>query len=136
SALAAPAGMAILSNVYADPKRRARALGMWTSVAAVGIGVGPVLGGFLLAHFWWGSLFLFTVPMMALAVAASFFLQSDAQPERVGPNDFVGVGLSIVAMVTFVGAMIRAPDRGWGSPSTVVGLALSLVLFTAFGMWE
>jgi EmrB/QacA subfamily drug resistance transporter len=136
SALAAPAGMAILSNVHADAKRRARSLGLWTSVTSLGIGLGPIIGGFLLAHFWWGSLFLFSVPLMAVALLGSFFVQSEDQAAPTGPIDFRGVVLSIAAMVTFVGTMIRAPDRGWGSPSTIGGFVLALGLASAFVAWE
>ncbi len=65
-----PATLSILTNVFTDPDERGRAIGLWAGVSGLGVAIGPLVGGFLLEHFWWGSVFLVNVPIIVFAVIA------------------------------------------------------------------
>ena len=69
-----PATLAIIRSSFADPRERAWALGIWSGVAAGGMALGPVIAGLLLEHFWWGSVFLINVPVMAVALVATLWV--------------------------------------------------------------
>src|SRR4249920_1680003 len=68
-----PGTLSILSNVFRQPAERAKAIGIWAGVSALGVGIGPVAGGLLLAHFWWGSVFLVNVPIVITALVLGYF---------------------------------------------------------------
>src|SRR4029077_11948170 len=74
-----PATLSILTNVFTDPKERAKAIGVWAGISAVGLGIGPVTGGFLLSHFWWGSVFLVNAPFVVAALVLGYFLVPDSR---------------------------------------------------------
>ena len=106
-------------------------------MAGLGIVVGPTLGGFLLEHFAWGAVFWINVPLVAVAVLAVLFVVP-AMPGRraAGRLDYVGAGLSALAMLAVIDAVIEGPDRGWLSAQTLGEAALGLALLAAFVMWE
>ncbi len=118
-----PATLSILTNVF-DADERPKAIAAWASVAGIGIVVGPTIGGYLLEHFSWHSLFLVNVPVVAVALVAGFFLvpnSKDEAPERLDP---AGSILSIAALATLLYAIIEAPVHGWTSDSTLVAFAV------------
>jgi MFS family permease len=80
-----PSTLSILTNVFTDPRERGKAIGIWAGVAGLG-GVGPITGGTLLSHFWWGSVFLVNVPIVALGLVAGFFLIPDSRAHCCGPS--------------------------------------------------
>ncbi len=134
-AMIMPSTLSIITDVF--PRReRGKAIGIWAGVAALGIGLGPLLGGWLLEHFWWGSVFLINVPIVTIALIAGFFLvprSRDPLPPRI---DVVGAGLSVAALVTLVYAIIEAPSRGWLDGLVLVSFGASLVLGTLFMLQE
>ena len=84
AALVFPATLAILTNVFTEPSERAKAIGAWSAVSGLAVAFGPVTGGFLLEHFWWGSVFLVNVPIVVLAlVAGAVLVPSSAIPRPV-----------------------------------------------------
>jgi EmrB/QacA subfamily drug resistance transporter len=131
-----PATLSILSNVFTDASERAKAISLWAAVAGLGIAIGPTLGGWLLAHYCWGSIFLVNLPIVAVAVIAGRWLvppSADEQPRALDP---VGALLSVVGLVGLVYAVIQAPDYGWLSARTLgVGLA-GVAIVGAFVAWE
>lgn len=129
-AMIMPSTLSIITDVF--PRReRGKAIGIWAGVAALGIGLGPLLGGWLLEHYWWGSVFLINVPVVGAALIAGFLLvprSRDPVPPRI---DILGAGLSIAALVALVYAIIEAPTRGWvdGIVLSSFGAALILGMF-------
>ena len=84
-----PATLSILTNVFTDPKERAKAIGIWAGVSALGLGFGPITGGFLLAHFWWGSIFLVNVPIVIVGLFLGYRYvpeSKDPAPSKADPR--------------------------------------------------
>jgi EmrB/QacA subfamily drug resistance transporter len=131
-----PATLSIITNVFTDPVERGKAIGVWAGVAALGVGIGPVAGGFLLSHFYWGSVFFVNVPIVLLALVGGWFLVPDSKDPSAPRLDPVGALLSIVGLAAILWAVIEAPIRGWGSTSTVAGLVAGAVILVAFVWWE
>jgi EmrB/QacA subfamily drug resistance transporter len=136
AALIMPATLSILTNVFTDARERALAIGLWSGVAGVAVALGPVTGGFLLEHFWWGSVFIVNVPIVIAAIVAGHFLvPTSRNPER--PKlDLVGAGLSIVGLGALVAAIIEAPSNGWTSPLILAGFAVAALSLITFVWWE
>ena len=135
AAFVMPATLSILNAVF-PPAERPQAIAAWSAVAGVGIVIGPTLGGLLLSHFWWGSVFLINVPLVAVALAGVI----RAVPETAEPSghrlDIPGVVMVAGALVAIVDAIIEAPDRGWIAPSTLAEVAVGVAALGAFVWWE
>ena len=80
-ALIMPATLSLLTNIFTDPKERAKAIGIWAGVSGIGVAVGPMLGGYLLEHFSWGSVFFVNVPVVAVALPAGYLLLPNSRAE-------------------------------------------------------
>ncbi|MCT9141139.1 MFS transporter, partial [Streptomyces violarus] len=100
-----PATLALIRNLFHDPRERSLAVGIWGATASAGTAVGPIVGGFLLEHFWWGSVFLINLPVMAVLVLVGIKLLPESRTEHAGPWDLVSVVLSLVGMVGVVYAV-------------------------------
>jgi EmrB/QacA subfamily drug resistance transporter len=130
-----PATLSIITNVF-PPEERGRAIGLWAAIAGVAVALGPISGGFLLQHFYWGSIFLVNIPIVAVSLLAGFFLIPTSRDPAKPPLDPIGAVLSIAGLVTLVYAIIEAPDRGW-TDGLILGLfALAIVILAAFALWE
>src|SRR4051794_26832074 len=127
AALVMPATLSILTAVF-PTEQRATAIGIWSAMAGIGIVVGPTLGGLLLAHFSWGSIFWVNVPLVLLAVALVATVVPGLPGRRNAGEriDLVGAVLSAGAMLAVIDAVISAPGRGWTSARTLGELALGL----------
>lgn len=136
AALIFPATLAILTNVFHDPKERAAAIGAWSGVSGLAVAGGPILGGWLLEHFWWGSVFFVNVPIVAVALIGIVALVPDSRDAETPSIDVVGLLLSIAAIGTIVFAIIEAPEWGWVSATTALAMALGAGLLAAFVGWE
>jgi EmrB/QacA subfamily drug resistance transporter len=131
-----PATLSILTNVFHDPRERAKAIGVWAGVSAIGIAIGPIAGGVLLQHFWWGSVFLVNVPVVSIALVAGFLLVPDSKDPNAGKLDPLGSILSIAGLATLLWAIIEGPSNGWASTSVVTGFAVGGAVLVAFFVWE
>ncbi len=131
-----PATLSILTNVFTDARERAAAIGIWAGVAGAGVAIGPVAGGFLLDHFWWGSVFIVNVPIVIGALIAGRFLVPESRASDRQRLDLVGAALSIIGLVSLVWAIIEAPDHGWGGARTLGGFLVALVAIASFITWE
>ena len=134
-ALIMPSTLSILTNVF-PREERGRAIGIWAGVAGLGIGLGPVTGGLLLEHFWWGSVFWVNIPIIGLALAAGLVLVPESRDPNSAPLDIPGAVLSITAVTTLVYSIIEAPVRGWADGLVIAGLVGGALLVAAFGYWE
>ncbi|MGW1886363.1 MFS transporter [Streptomyces sp. NPDC001970] len=101
-AMIMPATLSILRAVFPDRRERATAIGIWTAVAAVGAATGPVLGGFLVQHFWWGSVFLVNIPLMAMILPVSRWLLPESRGSGNGPWDVVGALMAAAGVLAVV----------------------------------
>ncbi|HJP77459.1 MAG TPA: MFS transporter [Pseudonocardiaceae bacterium] len=121
-----PSTLALIRNIFPDARQRSLAVGIWASAASAGEAVGPVLGGFLLQHFWWGSVFLINVPVTAVLVVVGIVLLPESRDPHPGPWDLVSVGLSLAGMVAVVYAIKEAAVHGFGwdiAAAAVLGVA-------------
>jgi EmrB/QacA subfamily drug resistance transporter len=130
-----PATLSIITNVF-PPEERGRAIGLWAAIAGVATALGPISGGFLLEHFYWGSIFLVNLPIVALSLVAGIFLIPTSRDPSKPALDPIGAILSIVGLVTLVYAIIEAPERGWTDASTLITFAVALVVLALFALWE
>jgi len=135
-ALIMPATLSIISNVFTVPAERARAIAVWAGFSAVGIAIGPLSGGWLLQHFWWGSVFMVNIPIVALAlIGGRLFVPESKDPSPRG-LDPVGAVLSIVGLVSLVWAIIEAPGQGWTDGTTLAAFFFAAVMLGSFVAWE
>lgn len=125
SAFCLPNSVAIITNMFLDARERGRALGVWAAIGGLGLALGPVVGGFLLSEFWWGSVFLVNVPIVLAAYVVGLWALPESRHPSSSRFDVVGVALSIVSVAVLVYAMIEAPTHGWASTSTLGLLAAS-----------
>lgn len=136
AALVFPGTLAVVIDVFRDPTERAKAIGVWSAVSGAAVAFGPVTGGFLLEHFWWGSVFLINIPIVLVAL----FLQWRYVPESRDPNakrlDVPGFLLSISFVSLLVYTIIEGPHRGWTSNASVFGFVGAATLGAAFVIRE
>jgi EmrB/QacA subfamily drug resistance transporter len=132
AALVMPATLSILTNVFTDARERALAIGLWSGVAGIAVAAGPVAGGFLLEHFWWGSVFLVNVPVVIGAIAVGHFLVPTSRNPVPHPIDWAGATLSAVALVALVWGVIEAPHRGWTSSAVLAAFGVSVAAGALF----
>jgi DHA2 family multidrug resistance protein-like MFS transporter len=130
-AMIMPATLSILRQVFPDRRERALAIGIWSAVAAVGAAIGPLLGGFLLEHFWWGSVFLVNIPLMLVSLPIGRLLLPESRGDRNGPWDVVGALLAAAGLFALVLGVKRLGGGELG-PFTVVPLLLGTVLIVLF----
>ncbi|MFV2120498.1 MFS transporter, partial [Streptomyces sp. Act-28] len=132
-AMIMPATLSVLRAVFPDRRERATAIGVWTAVAAIGAATGPVLGGFLVEHFWWGSVFLVNIPLMALILPAARGLLPESRGRGDGPGDVLG---ALMAAAGVLGVVLGVKRTGAGDPvlsaATLGPLLVGAVLLVLF----
>ncbi|MBO4163897.1 MULTISPECIES: MFS transporter [Micromonospora] len=111
-----PVTLSIISNVF-DPRERGRAIGVWAGAVGLAVAIGPILGGALLEHFWWGSVFLINVPVVVLGVLLVALLVPESRDPRPGRVDILGVLLSVVGLVALTYGIIDGGEHGFGRPT-------------------
>ncbi|EMF51506.1 MULTISPECIES: MFS transporter [Streptomyces] len=117
-----PATLALIRNLFDDPRERSLAIGIWGATASAGTAVGPVVGGFLLEHFWWGSVFLINLPVMAVLVLVGVKLLPESRHPSPGPWDMLSVGLSLAGMLGVVYAVKETATHGLDGNALAAGL--------------
>ena len=135
AAFVMPATLSILNAVF-PPRERPQAIAAWSAVAGVGIVIGPTLGGLLLSHFWWGSVFLINVPLVVLALAGVLLIVPETAEPGSHRLDFAGTLMIAGALFLLVDAIIEAPTRGWAGPVTLAEIAAALAGLGLFTWWE
>jgi EmrB/QacA subfamily drug resistance transporter len=136
AAMIFPATLSLISNVFTDRGERARAIGLWGATAGIAIALGPIVGGWLLEQFSWTSIFFALAPVAALAAAFVARTVPTSRDPHATRLDGPGFGLSTVAMALLIYTIIEAPNQGWSGTRTLIGFALSALLFGLFVTWE
>lgn len=124
-----PATLALIRNLFHDPRERSLAVGIWGATASAGTAIGPIAGGFLLEHFWWGSVFLINLPVMAVLVVVGIKLLPESKNPNPGPWDMLSVALSLVGMIALVYAVKEAATHGLSGEIAAVALVGAAALF-------
>ncbi|MEU7136458.1 MFS transporter [Streptomyces sp. NPDC046261] len=126
-----PSTLALIRNIFHDPRERSLAIGVWGAMASAGAAVGPVVGGFLLEKFWWGSVFLINLPVMAVLVLVGVKLLPESRDPAPGPWDLLSVVLSMVGVIAVVYAIKEGATHGPTWPIALVA-AVGLAALTWF----
>ncbi|MFJ1796255.1 MFS transporter [Kitasatospora griseola] len=113
-----------------------KAIGVWGAVSSLGFAGGPLLGGVLLAHYWWGSIFLINIPVALIGLVAVVRLLPESRDPAGRRPDIPGAVLSTVGMVGVVFAIISGPVDGWGSGKVLLSAAVGLAGLAGFAAWE
>jgi EmrB/QacA subfamily drug resistance transporter len=130
-----PATLSILTNVF-DDRERGRAIGIWAGMSGLGVAVGPITGGWLLDHFWWGSIFMVNLPIVVLAIVGAITLVPTSKDPAGANIDVVGTVLSIAMLVALLYGIIQGSSLGWTSPTIIGAFVGGTLLLTAFVAWE
>jgi EmrB/QacA subfamily drug resistance transporter len=131
-----PASLAILTSVFPDPSERQKALGIWGATSGIAVAFGPIVGGALLEHFWYGSIFLVNLPIVAVTLLAGQLLIPRLPRVRLHRFDTRGMVLSTAGVTSLVLAIIEGPQWGWTAVGTLACFAAAAVLLTIFTVGE
>lgn len=132
-----PASLAVLNHACGDDApARARALGLWTAAGGVALSAGPLVGGMLVDHFGWPSIFLVNLPICAAGIVLAWRHTAETGRHRGGGMDPVGQLCAIVMLLGMTGAMIEAGAQGWQAPMVRAGLFAAVLAFGAFVLVE
>jgi EmrB/QacA subfamily drug resistance transporter len=136
AAMSFPATLSLISNVFTQRRERALAIGLWGAIAGVAIAMGPIVGGWLLAYFSWGSIFFAMTPVAVLAMGLVAFAVPTSRNPDAPALDGPGLVLSSAMMALLIYTIIEAPSYGWGAARTVAGFAASALLLAGFVVRE
>jgi EmrB/QacA subfamily drug resistance transporter len=135
-ALIMPSTLSILTNVFRDPKERGRAIAIWAGFSGLGVALGPVIGGVLLTHFSWSSVFWVNLPIGSIALIAGWFFVPESKDPKATRLDPVGALLSIVGLASLLFGIIEGPTKGWSSAEVTGAFALGVTAISVFIIWE
>jgi len=130
-----PSTLSILVNVF-PPHERAKAIGVWAGIIGAAGAIGPLASGWLLGHYWFGSVFLVNIPFVTAALVLGVFLVPTSRDPEQAALDPVGALLSIVGIASLVYGLIQAPGKGWTAPETLTAFAVAIIVLAAFTVWE
>ncbi|HEY3482668.1 MAG TPA: MFS transporter, partial [Streptomyces sp.] len=132
-----PSTLSLVRSAFSDPKERTTAIGISSGVAAASFALGPVVGGLLLDHFWWGSVFLINVPVTAVGIVAAAILVPESRNREAGGIDFVGVLLSIAGLVLLVYGIVEGGDSAsWLHLGVIGPIVGGLAVLAVFAWYE
>ncbi len=129
-----PATLSIITATFREPRERAQAIALWAAVFALGSGIGPLVGGYLLEHFEWQSVFLINLPVLAVGLAGGYFFIQESRDEHPRRVDVVGSGLSMAGLFALVYGIIEAGQSSWTEPGVLYSFAAAAVLLGAFAL--
>ncbi len=136
AALIMPSTLSIITDMFRDAGERQRAIGIWAGTSGLGLAAGPIIGGLLLARFWWGSVFLINVPIAAVGLVCGILLVPDSKNATALRPDVVGAVLSIAGLGLVLWAIIEAPERGWSSALVIASGVAGLAVLAGLVAWE
>ena len=131
-----PATLSLITSIFTDTAERQRAIGLWAGTSGLGVALGPIIGGALLARFWWGSVFLINVPVAVIGLACAIPLIPESRNHTARRPDLAGAALSMAGLGLLLWSLIEAPVRGWSSPRVLTAGAGGIAVLTLFAIWE
>lgn len=131
-----PTTLGLITNIFTNPLPRAKAIGLWAAMVGVGVAVGPITGGWLLEHFWWGSIFMVNIPIAVAAIAGGILFVPTSRDPATPRVDAAGLLLSAAGITALVYTVIQAPSWGWTSTRAVTGFAVTATVLLGFALWE
>ncbi|HXX59252.1 MAG TPA: MFS transporter [Dehalococcoidales bacterium] len=131
-----PSTLSILTATFHDPRERAQAIAFWTATFALGTGIGPLVGGWLLKYFHWSSVFYINLPVVVIAVIGGQFFIPDSRAEKPRSIDIPGCILSMSGLFALVYGIIQAGIDSWTAPSVLWAFGAAVVLLSGFALWE
>jgi MFS transporter, DHA2 family, multidrug resistance protein len=131
-----PLSLAMLPVLFQDREERTRAMNIWVTSSAIGLPLGPILGGWLLEHFDWGAVFLINVPLVAVGMLALSLYLPESRSERTLPTDGLGIVLSSTGLAAVIYGLIEAGRDGWGNASVLAPILAGVAVLAAFVAWE
>jgi MFS family permease len=135
AAVILPLALAILPVMF-TPQERPRAIAAVGGATFLGYPIGPILGGWLLDHYWWGSVFLINVPVVLIAILAVATLMPESRGERGPRLDLAGIAISSAGLTLLTYGLIKAGDDGWGSTAAIATMGAGAVMLAGFVAWE
>jgi MFS transporter, DHA2 family, multidrug resistance protein len=135
AAMVTPLSLSILPAMFPE-EERGKAIAVWSTGTVIGLPLGPILGGYLLEHFWWGSVFLINVPVALAGLLLAVLLLPESRDPARPRVDLPGAALSTAGLCSLLYGIIEGPDQGWSDPVVATALVAGLVLLTAFVRWE
>ena len=135
AAFIVPLSLSILPSMF-TPEERPRAISATAAGAFLGLPLGPLLAGFLLTHYAWGSVFLINAPVVVLALLGVWFLVPEGKDPNPRSFDWVGGLLAVAGVTALVYGVIEQPIHGWTDPRVLVGIIAGAVILTAFVVWD
>ena len=136
AAMIFPTTLSLISNVYTERAERAKAIGLWGATAGIAIGLGPIVGGWLLEQFSWTSIFFALAPVAAVTAALVAWSVPTSRDPDAHRSDVPGLVLSSAAIALLTYTLIEAPNYGWGAGRSVAGYLVAAALFAAFILRE
>ncbi|OKP99042.1 MFS transporter [Paenibacillus sp. P46E] len=135
AALLVPLSMAIIPILFTE-KERPKAIAVWMMANAFGIPLGPIVGGWLLNNYRWGSVFLINIPLILIALFAVSILLSESRGSGIQKVDHIGVLTSSLGLVGITYGVIEVGEKGWGNPTALATIVIGMLLLFAFILWE
>ncbi len=127
--------LAVVVQIF-DDTERVKAIGIWSTVSSLGFAAGPLFGGFVLDHFWWGAIFLINIPVALIALAAVVRLVPESKSGQGERPDLLGALLSTIGMTAVVFAIISGPEHGWTSGRVLLTAFVGAAVVAGFVLWE
>jgi EmrB/QacA subfamily drug resistance transporter len=131
-----PTTLGLITNIFTDPVPRAKAIGLWAAMVGVGVAVGPVSGGWLLEHFWWGAIFMVNIPIAIVAIIGGLLFVPTSRDPAAPRVDLPGLILSAAGITALIYTVIEAPSWGWSSARAAAGFTLAAAVLIGFALWE
>jgi EmrB/QacA subfamily drug resistance transporter len=135
-AMILPQTLSIIRATFADPKARGQAIGIWAGMFAFGYGIGPVIGGILMEHFEWRSVFFLNIPVAVVTLIGGHLFIQESRDRSAPKLDPIGVLLSVTGLAALVYGIIEVGEKGWTDESVVVSLCMGVVILAIFALWE
>ncbi|GGT67466.1 MFS transporter [Streptomyces lateritius] len=127
--------LAVVMQIF-DDSERVKAIALWSTVASLGFAGGPLIGGVILDHFWWGMIFLINIPVAVVGLIAVLKLVPESKNPQGARPDLLGALLSTIGMTAVVYAIITGPEHGWLSTDVLIPAAIGVLALGAFALWE
>jgi MFS transporter, DHA2 family, multidrug resistance protein len=135
AAVILPMSLAVLPVLF-TAEERPRAIAAVGGATFLGYPIGPILGGWLLDHFWWGSVFLINVPVVVIAIVAVTMLMPESRGDDAAGVDVAGIGISSAGLALLTYGLIKAGNNGWGDATAIATMAVGVAALAAFAAWE